>query len=182
MVAQHTICFNWLVPEPLIKHRVSDTFIPDKPISRQGFVLNNSDVNLAPTPQLCTPGLSFASPQGVGGGSKDVHGAINWILKVTLMILILIDETNTYRDTRTHTIHRALCILHKLKVSAWQQRKQRVRVLCSVEYLSEVCDGWSLGVVLTSAIKEGEVGRRDKMKAEEGEMQCERGENVQREQ
>lgn len=88
------------------------------------------------------------------------------------MILILIDETNTYRDTHTHTcahkIHRALCILHKLKVSVWQQRKQRVRVLCSVEYLSEVCDGWSLGVVLTYAIKEGEVGRKDKMKAEEG--------------
>lgn len=52
MVAQHTICFYWLVPGPLIKHRVGDTFIPDKPISRQGFVLYNSGVNLACTPQL----------------------------------------------------------------------------------------------------------------------------------
>lgn len=83
----------------------------------------------------------------------------------------------THKETHAHTIRWALCILHKLKVSVWQQRKQQVRVLCSVEYLSEVCDGWSLRVVLTYAIKEREVGRRDKMKAEEeGNVMWERRE------
>ncbi len=47
MVAQDTICFSWLAPQPLIKHGVGETFIPDKPISKQGFVLNNTDLNLS---------------------------------------------------------------------------------------------------------------------------------------
>lgn len=113
MVAQHTICFYWLVPGPLIKHRVGDTFIPDKPISRQGVVLYNSDVNLACAPQLshlCVPGPGhrWALPfQGVGGGSWDVHHRINWILNVTLQCYwswwMKHSERSTHKHTLTHT-------------------------------------------------------------------------------
>lgn len=159
MVAQETICFCWLSPRPLIKHGVAETLFPVELVSKQSCVLNNTDMNISispPSHQLCAPGIGscWVLPHTLQGW-RHVHFLINWILKWPCSDIDLhLMKAAQWHTWKRHThINPALHILHQLKVSGVPRLKQPVRVLCCVEDLSELDDGWSLAVVLSRAIK-----------------------------
>lgn len=81
MVAQDTICLCWLAARLLIKHGVGETFIQDEPITKHGFVVNNTDMNLSislllrPCAHVGFGRVEFGPP-----GVATAHGMFTFLL------------------------------------------------------------------------------------------------------